>query len=253
MSNSSKPLHGRVALVTGGARGIGRAIVEHLASAGCIVGVLDLRMDLAEKTVAALKERGCEAMPLSGNVAEKDTIFAAAGALKSTYGRFDIMVSNAMWVRYSAISDITPDMVSRMIGTGFSSVVWGIQAAEKFMDNGGSIINIASAASLIGLPNALVYCGIKAGVLGLTRSASVDLGPRGIRVNAICPGSIPTEGVTINVNPEIREKRLAKTPMKRLGTVDDVAKVACYLASDESGFVSGEYIKVDGGATLANL
>lgn len=173
-------MEGRVALVTGGARGIGRGIVEAFANAGAIVGVLDLRQDLAEKTVASLVERfGCQATPFSGNVGDRKTIMDAASALKSNYGRFDIIVSNAAWVRYGKIADITPEQSARMISTGFESVVWGIQAAEAYMENGGSVINIASAAAFIGLPNALVYCGIKAGVLGLTRSASVDLGPKG--------------------------------------------------------------------------
>jgi NAD(P)-dependent dehydrogenase (short-subunit alcohol dehydrogenase family) len=144
-------------------------------------------------------------------------------------------------------------MVRRMVGTGFESVIWGIQAAEAFMGEGGSVINVSSAAAFLGLPRGLTYAGVKAGVLGLTRAGAVDLGSRGIRVNAICPGFTSTEGVMVNVTPEMVQKRLARTPMQRVGTPEDVARVAGFLASPASGFVTGEYIKVDGGATYAHL
>ena len=246
-------LQGRVALVTGGARGIGRAIVERLAADGAAVGILDLKLELAEEAAAELRAAGHKAAAFGGNVAERDVVMDAAAGLKKEFGRLDILVSNAMWVRYGPIDDLTPEAVQRMVGTGFNSVVWGIQAASAHMDEGGSVINIASAAGFLGIPQALIYCGVKAGVLGLTRSASVDLGPRGIRVNAIGPGSVATEGVKINVDPEKVKVRLAKTPMRRLGEVEDIARAAAFLASDESSWITGECIKVDGGVTHAFL
>ncbi|WP_249931222.1 SDR family oxidoreductase [Ramlibacter sp. 2FC] len=253
MNAAPRALEGRVALVTGGARGIGRAIGLHLADLGAAVGVLDLKKELAEEAVAELASKGQKGMAFGGNVAERDTLMDATAALKKAFGRFDILVSNAMWVRYGPIAELTPEMVRRMVGTGFESVIWGIQAAEAHMGEGGSVINIASAAAFLGLPRGLTYAGVKAGVLGLTRAAAVDLGPRGIRVNAICPGFTATEGVMVNVTPEMVQKRLARTPMNRVGVPEDVARVAGFLASDASGFVSGEYIKVDGGATFAHL
>lgn len=253
MQATARALEGRVALVTGGARGIGRAIVDHLAQLGATVGVLDLKQELAQEAVLALQAQGHAAMAFAGNVAEREVIMNAAAALKATFGRFDVMVSNAMWVRYGPIAEITPEMVRRMVGTGFESVIWGLQAAEAHMESGGSVIHIASAAAFLGLPRGLTYAGVKAGVLGLTRAGAVDLGARGIRVNAICPGFTTTEGVMVNVTPEMVQKRLARTPMQRVGTPDDVARVAGFLASDASGFVTGEYIKVDGGATHAHL
>lgn len=253
MHASNNALQGRVALVTGGARGIGRAIVEHLADLGATVGVLDLKQELAQAAVDDLASKGQQGMAFGGSVADQDVLMNAAAQLKQRFGRLDILVSNAMWVRYGSIAELTPEMVRRMVGTGFESVIWGIQAADAHMDDGGSIINIASAAAFLGLPRGLTYAGVKAGVLGLTRAASVDLGPRSIRVNAICPGFTSTEGVMINVTPEAVQKRLARTPMQRVGAPEDVARVAGFLASDSSSFVTGEYIKVDGGATYAHL
>lgn len=253
MNSPDHALQGRVALVTGGARGIGRAIVEHLAELGASVGVLDLKKELAEEAVAALAARGQQGMAFGGNVAERDVIMDAAAELKRSWGRLDIVVSNAMWVRYGPIADLTPEMVRRMVSTGFESVIWGIQAAQAHMGEGGSVINVASAAAYLGLPRGLTYAGVKAGVLGLTRAAAVDLGPRGIRVNAICPGFTATEGVMHNVTPDMVQKRLDRTPMQRVGTPEDVARVAGFLASSASGFVTGESIKVDGGATFAHL
>ena len=246
-------LEGRVALVTGGARGIGRGIVERMVAEGAAVGVLDLKLELAQETAAAIRTAGGRALAFGGDVARRETLFDAAQALRDEFGRLDVLVSNAMWVRYGPIEDITPEALQRMVGTGFASVVWGIQAAAQHMAEGGSVVNIASAAAFLGLPQGMVYCGVKAGVLGLVRSAAVDLGPRGIRVNAVAPGSVPTEGVKINVDQEKTKIRLAKTPLRRLGTVEDVAGAVCFLASSDSSWITGECIKVEGGVTTAFL
>jgi NAD(P)-dependent dehydrogenase (short-subunit alcohol dehydrogenase family) len=224
-----------------------------MASEGAIVGVLDLKLELAEEAAAAIREKGGRAVAFGGNVAERQTLFDAAEALDREFGRLDVLVSNAMWVRYGPIEEVTQQTLERMVGTGFASVVWGIQAAAQFMKNGGSVVNIASAAAFLGLPQGMLYCGVKAGVLGLVRSAAVDLGKKGIRVNAVAPGSVPTEGVQINVDPEMTKRRVAKTPLGRLGTPDDIAAAACFLASDESSWITSACIQVDGGVTTAFL
>ncbi len=249
----SKRFENRVALVTGGARGIGRGVVERLAAEGAAVGIVDLRHDLAQAAADAVIEAGGRAVAFGGDVSKRETLATAAVALKEQFGSLDILVSNAMWVRYGPIAELTEETVQRMVGTGFMSVVWGIQVGAEHMTAGGSIVNIASAAAFLGIPQAMIYCGVKSGVLGLTRSAATDLGPRGIRVNAVAPGSVETEGVRINVDPEMVKLRIAKTPMRRLGQVDDIAAAVCYLASSDSSWVTGECIKVDGGVTHAFL
>jgi NAD(P)-dependent dehydrogenase (short-subunit alcohol dehydrogenase family) len=253
----SGKLQGKVALVTGAAQGIGRAITERFVVEGAIVGMLDLKPERAEAAADEVRAQFADARveAFAGNVADRATIADAVAALDARYGRLDVLVSNAIWVRYTPIADITPEMLQRMTATGFDSVVWGIQCAAPVMarNGGGSIVNIASAAAFLGMPNAMIYAGIKAGVLGLTRASAVELGSQRVRVNAVCPGSIQTEGVRINVDPAMAAKRLARTPLGRLGEVDDVASAALYLACDESAWVTGESLLVDGGATRAVL
>jgi NAD(P)-dependent dehydrogenase (short-subunit alcohol dehydrogenase family) len=250
-------LKGKVALVTGAAQGIGRAIAERFVAEGAAVGMLDLKLERAQTAADEVRARFPDAQVLAhaGNVADRATIAEAVAALDARYGRLDVLVSNAIWVRYVPIGDVTPEMLQRMTATGFDSVVWGIQCAAPVMarGGGGSIVNIASAAAFLGMPNAMIYAGVKAGVLGLTRASAVELGPQRVRVNAVCPGSIQTEGVRINVDPAMAAKRLARTPLGRLGEVSDVASAALFLASDESAWMSGESVLVDGGATHAML
>ncbi|MDM0035647.1 SDR family oxidoreductase [Variovorax sp. J22P271] len=248
-------MEGKVALVTGGAQGIGRAICERFAAEGAIVAVLDIKAENAERAAQAIREQGGQAVACAGNVAERATFESAVDMLESAYGRLDVLVNNAIWVRYGPIDAITPEVLDRMVATGFKSVVWGTQVAAGLMakGRGGSIINIASAAGFLGMPNGFIYCGVKAGVLGLTRASAVELGPKKIRVNAIAPGTIMTEGVSINVDEAGMAKRIARTPVGRLGQVEDIANAAVFLAGDDSGFMTGESMLIDGGVTHAFL
>ena len=248
-------MEGKVALVTGGAQGIGRAICDRFAAEGAIVAVLDIKADNAERAAQAIRDQGGQAVACAGNVAERATFESAVAMLERDHGRLDVLVNNAIWVRYGPIDAITPEMLDRMVGTGFNSVVWGTQVAAASMakGRGGSIINIASAAGFLGMPNGLIYCGVKAGVLGLTRASAVELGPKKIRVNAIAPGTIMTEGVSLNVDEAGMAKRIARTPVGRLGQVEDIANAAVFLAGDDSGFMTGESMLIDGGVTHAFL
>jgi len=248
-------LKDKVALVTGGAQGIGRAISELFARHGAAVGILDIKEELAHKAAEEIRAAGGRAAGFGGDVSRRETFVDAIAELEREFGCFDVLVNNAIWVRYGAIESITPEMLNRMVATGFNSVVWGIQAAAPAMarSGGGSIVNIASSAAFLGVPNAMIYCGVKAGVLGLTRSAACDLGPQGIRVNAVCPGSVLTEGVRINVTPDMMAKRIAQAPLGRMGEVSDIASATLFLASDESSFMTSEAMLVDGGVTYAFL
>lgn len=251
----SKSLEGRVALVTGSGNGIGRATAVRMASMGATVGVNDLKAEFVEKVVAEIEAAGGTAVPVVQNLSTRDGMRKAILGFAEQQGRFDILVNNAAWVRYQAVSEIAPDTMERMLDIGFKSVIWGIQAAAEVMDpeRGGAIVNIASIAGLVSLRNSMVYSGIKSGVIGITRAAATDLGDRKIRVNAVAPSAIPTEGTMRMRNVELDARRVERTPLGRLGTVDDIAKAVCFLASDESGFMTAQTVVVDGGVTLANL
>jgi NAD(P)-dependent dehydrogenase (short-subunit alcohol dehydrogenase family) len=250
-----KTLAGRVALVTGSGNGIGRATALHLAARGAIVGVNDLKGEFVKDVVDAIKASGGQAVAVTQDVSTREGMRAAVLGLAERQGRLDVLVNNAAWVRYQSVSDIALETVERMLNIGFKAIIWGIQAAAEAMDaeRGGAIVNVASVAGLISAKNSIVYSGIKAGVMGITRAAAAELGARKIRVNAVAPSAIPTEGTMRNRNAELDARRIARTPLGRLGTVDDIADVICFLAGDESGFMSAQVLTVDGGITTTNL
>ena len=242
-------LSGRVALVTGASRGLGRASAELLAAEGCAVAVVDLKSHWAQATVDDITEAGGRALAIGADVSDREALGGAIEATAAAFGRLDVLVNNAMWNRYEPIDAIQAETMDRMLDVGFKAVVWGIQAAAPLMarSGGGSIVNIASVSALLGIPNALLYCGVKAAVAGLTRSAAAELGPTGVRVNAIAPSTVDTEGVRAVVSPEKMQSRIEQTPMRRLGTPDDIARAVRYLACDDSAFVTGQVLTVDGG------
>ena len=246
---------GRVALVTGSGNGIGRATALKLAAAGAIVGVNDLKAEFVEKVVTEIEGAGGRAIGLVENVSSREGMRRAVLGLAERAGRLDVLVNNAAWVRYQAIPDVAPETLDRMLDIGFKAVVWAIQAAAEAMDRerGGAIVNLASVAGIVSARNSIVYSGIKAGIMGITRAAAAELGARRIRVNAVAPSAVPTEGTLRNRNVARDAERVARTPLGRLGTVDDIASVVCFLAGDDSGFLTGQTIAADGGYTTANL
>lgn len=247
------PAEMKTVLITGAGHGIGRATAKLLATRGWTVGVNDLREEFVAEAVAEITAAGGKAIPVMQNVASRAGVQAAVDTVLAQAGRLDGLVNNAAWVRYQAIPDIAPETLDRMLQIGFSSIVWAIQAAAAAMDDtrGGTIVNVASAAGFRSAPNSLVYSGIKAGVMGLTRAAAVELGPRGIRVNAVAPSAVPTEGTAKHRSAERDAGRIAATPLGRLGTVDDIARAIAYLLEAESDFVTGQVLSADGGIGIA--
>lgn len=245
----------KVILITGSGHGIGRASARLLASQGHTVAINDLKQEFVDEAIAQVRADGGDAIPVVANVASRDGVRAAVQAVLQAAGRLDVMVNNAAWVRYQAIPDIAPETLERMVNVGFSSYIWGIQAAAEAMDDarGGAIVNVASAAAFRSAPNSLVYSAIKAGVGGMTRAAAAELGARNIRVNAVAPSAIPTEGTQRNRSAERDAMRVARTPLGRLGTVEDIAHAVAYFATDASRFVTGQVLLVDGGINTANL
>jgi NAD(P)-dependent dehydrogenase (short-subunit alcohol dehydrogenase family) len=246
-------LQGRVALVTGGGRGIGKAIAQAYAREGALVGVLDLKPDVADAAVDAINAAGGKAVALVGNVARREDVFSAVARLRAAFGPVTVLVNNAMWNRYGPLQDQTEDMIGRMIDVGFKGVIWGYQAVLDDMTGagGGAIVNIASPSAVLAMTNGIMYSAVKAAVAASTRSAAAEFGPRKIRVNAIAPGPTPTDGANLVVTEDAWERRRARVPIGRLGTPEDVANAAVFLASNEASFITGDMLFVDGGITYA--
>jgi len=250
-----KDLQGRVALITGAGAGIGRETALQMAERGALVCINDIKEELVLPVVESINASGGQAIGLPINIASREGIREAVDRSFSHAQRLDIVVNNAAWVRYQAIPDIMPETIDRMIDVGFKSIIWSLQEAVRVMDpeRGGSIVNVASVAALRSATNSVVYSGIKSGVLGITRAAAAELGARNIRVNAICPSAVPTEGTQRNRNAERDANRIARTPLGRLGTVEDIARGICFLASDDASFITAQALTVDGGITLTNI
>ena len=246
-------LEGRVALVTGGGRGIGRAISEAFAREGAAVGVLDLKPEISAEAADAINTAGGKAIPLVGNVGKREDVFAAAAKLKEAFGPTTILVNNAMFNRYGSLLEQDEKTIGLMIDVGFKGVIWGYQAVVPQMEKagGGSIINIASPAALIALKNGIMYSAVKAAVQASTRSAAAEFGPMNIRVNAIAPGSTRTDGANLVGDEAGWERRRQKVPLGRLGEPEDIANAAVFLAGNESSWISGDMMLVDGAMTFA--
>ena len=248
-------LSGRAAFISGAGHGIGRATARAMARLGATVGINDLKPEFVEEAVAEIRALGGQAIGLPCDVSTREGMREAVAQFTRDAGRLDIMVNNAAWVRYQPLAEITPEVMDRMVEIGFKSVIWGIQAAAEVMDaeRGGSIINVASIAAFKSPMRSVVYSGIKAGVLGITRASAADLGARNIRVNAVAPGAVPTEGTAKHRNAELDARRIARTPLGRLGTVEDIADAICFLAGDSSRFFNADVLRLDGGASETSL
>lgn len=244
-------LQHRVALVTGGAKGLGRAIA--LAGEGAAVGIADVDAAGAHQAADEIVTSGGEALAIQADVGRAHEARDAIAQVIDRFRRLDVLVNNAMWSRRDAVADISEDTVNRMVDVGLKGLLWMVQAALPHLRAAGrgSIINMASLAGETGFADTAVYSAVKAGIIGATRSLAAELGAAGIRVNAISPGAIPTQGSQATIDAAGWEARRRRTPLGRIGTPDDVAGVAVFLASDDSAFVTGEVVRVDGGWGMA--
>ena len=224
-------LTGKVILVTGGGRGIGRSAAELMASYGAVIGVADIDPATAEDTAAVIRRDGGVAHAFSGDLSDRDEFMRVGDALAAVTGRIDGVVNAAMWIHYDPVGDIRDDTFDKMLGVGLKAPVWGTQAVLRHMrpGEGGSVINFSSPAAMQGYPTTTVYACVKGAIVNLTHTLAVELGPVGVRVNAIVPGPVPTPGARAIVDEAGYELRRRKTPLGRLGTEIDIANARVWV------------------------
>ncbi len=243
-------LAARVALVTGGASGIGRATASAMAAEGARVLVADRDGAGAARTAAAIVEAGGTARGIAADVTDEGQVAAMVRAALDSYGRLDCAFNNAGVAPAEAqpLAGIAADEWARVLGVNLTGVFLCMKHEIPAMSAGGAIVNTASIAGRIALPRAGAYVAAKHGVIGLTKVAALDHAQDGIRVNAICPGYVETPLARRGIERR-RDAILARVPLGRLGTVEEIAAMVVFLCSDRASFVTGEAIAVDGGHT----
>jgi 3-oxoacyl-[acyl-carrier protein] reductase len=247
----AKKLAGKVAVVTGASKGIGAAIAKHLAAEGATVVVnYSSSKEGADRVVAEITKNSGKAIAVQGNVAKRADIERLFTETKKAFGRLDILVNNAGVYEFSPLEGITEELFYKHFDTNVLGLVLASKEAAKYFGvEGGSIINISSAVSSITPPNTSVYTATKGAVDAVTRTLAKELGPRKIRVNAINPGMVVTEGVQAAgfEQGDFRKQIEAQTPLGRIGQVDDVAPAAVFFASADSQWITGETLRIAGG------
>ncbi len=245
-------LEGKVALVTGAARGIGRAVAERLAAAGADLALCDLQEDWLAETAASVRGLGRRCECVSADVSNAESVAAGVASLVEKYGKIDVLVNNAGITRDTLLVRMTDEAWDQVLGVNLKGTFLMMRAVSKKMmkQRSGTIVNLASIIGLIGNAGQCNYAASKGGVVALTKSVAKELASRNVRANAVAPGFIQT-GMTDELSEDAREQLLAAIPMKRLGTPQDVAEVVLFLASDASSYMTGQVLTVSGGMVMA--
>jgi 3-oxoacyl-[acyl-carrier protein] reductase len=243
-------LAGRPAIVTGAARGLGRAIAMSLAGAGAKVACVDINSETLAETIAAIRGLGGTAEPLPCDVTDAQRVSEVVDAVVRLWGGLEILVNNAGITRDNMILRMKDDQWDAVLGINLKGTFLFTRAAARPMLKGrrGRIVNIASVSGLMGNPGQANYSASKAGVIGLTRTVAKELAGRNVTVNAVAPGFIATE-MTAALGEELLAKIRQEIPLGRLGDPQDVADAVLFLASDAAAFITGHVLTVDGGLT----
>lgn len=253
MPDAQKPaarnLSGRVAIVTGAERGIGRGIALELARQGCAVAVnYPGAADAAEAAAAELRETGVEACTVKADVGSGDEVRRMVAETVSRLGRLDVLVNNAGIQTWTPFLDVTEEEWDRVIRTNLRGCFLCTQAAARHMKDhgGGSIVNIGSGSNKVPFPSLVAYTASKGGIEMLTKVAAVELGPMGIRVNCVAPGAVEVERTKLEL-PDYAGTWGRAAPLGRVGQPEDIAEAVAFLVSDAASFITGQTLMVDGG------
>lgn len=246
-------LDGKVALVTGSARGIGAAIAKRLAADGAKVVVnYSKSQKEADEVAAAIKKAGGEAFVVQANMAVPGDITALFAATKKQYGRLDILVNNAAIMKRGMLDEVTAEVIDEHLNLNVRGYLLAAVEAAKVLPSGGVIINVASAISRMAYPGAVVYTATKGAIDVMTRVLAAELGPKGIRVNVIAPGSTKTDmNSAASGKTKAEEKQeIEMTALRRQGEVEDIADALALVVTDDARWVTGAWIDVSGGIRL---
>lgn len=247
-------LEGKRVFISGAGRGLGEGIATHLGSLGAVIAVCDINEESAAAVAAKVIEAGGEGIAYGGDLGSQQVYHDTMAAFARAYGPVDALINNASYLVYEPIEQVTEETLDRMLASGLKAVFWGVQAYLAHRDPHaarGDIINYSSPVAYRGRPNTAAYTAIKGAVAAMSNVLAGELGPRGIRVNVIAPGSVPTPATAGFVTSEQYEQRAKGIPLRRNGRPDDVAKAVAFLLSDEADFINGAMLAVDGGIIAA--
>lgn len=244
-------LSNQVAVVTGSSKGIGAGIAKGLAAEGAAVVVnYASSKEGADRVVSEIKAKGGKAIAVQGDVAKAQDVRRLFAETKKAFGRLDVLVNNAGVYEFASLDQVTEEQFHRLFGTNVLGLILATQeAAKHFSSDGGSVINIGSAVSSLTPPQTTVYTATKSAVDAVTRTLAKELGPKKIRVNSINPGMVETEGVRAAgfLGSDFQKGAEAQTPLGRIAQPEDITPVAVFLASADSGWLTGETLLASGG------
>jgi 3-oxoacyl-[acyl-carrier protein] reductase len=242
---------GQVAVVTGAARGIGRSIAEKLAREGADIAICDLQAEWLAETAAAVQALGRKALPVAVDVGNSEAVNACMAEVVKVFGKVDILVNNAGITKDTLLVRMSDEDWDAVLRVNLKGTFLFTRAVAKHMmkQRSGAIVNIASISGIIGTAGQANYAASKAGVIALTKSTANELAGRGVRANAIAPGFISSK-MTDALSEDVRNQYLSRIPLGRFGTVDDIANAVAFLASEQSSYLTGQTLSVNGGMVM---